>query len=159
MSSLIRRRGRKNWYLQYYVDGKRRVISLDTERRKVALQLKKKFDYEQSVGIRTQTRKTEVAEILTSYLAHYKANVRQTTYSKAKNYLRQLFGECIPALERQGTKNTRIPRKGVSCLEQELVIETFIWLLFRTVPIIVHRSLSHTYVSWYYVVIQSQQAT
>lgn len=98
----LKKRG-SSYYLQYYVNGEQRRVSLNTSSVQIAKEKKRQFESAQLRGddIPLPT-KTPLADIVTAYIDHIKQHKTRSSVSSDLYYLRTTFGPLCPALDRPG---------------------------------------------------------
>jgi hypothetical protein len=94
----LKKRG-KIYYAQYYVGGKERRKSLETENLQIAkAKLRKLEDSLQRGSPAPFPTKTPLPDILEAYAAHVRQNKTEKSAQTDIYYLREVFGEITPAL-------------------------------------------------------------
>jgi integrase len=98
MASLCKRNG--VFYIQWYEGGKQRRRSLATDSPQIAKEKLRRFESAQFTGHDCPLpTKTPIGDIVGAYVEHMKLNRPENSWKKDLGYLRDLFGECCPALQ------------------------------------------------------------
>jgi len=132
MASIIKRR--KVYYLQYYVGGKLKRRSLETDSLKLAKVKVKQFEADRSQGEDNPLpSKTSVVQIVSEYVGYVRLVKTPKSAQTDIYYLRQIFGTICPALEitsrKIGVKAQKRPLKPgqdkrfKSCIEADFFEE------------------------------------
>ena len=96
MASLIKRGNR--YFVRLYVDGKRREIATKTSNKKLAVQIKKQYEYQNAVGVIESKTRTSLTLLLTKFLGHLEITHPRKSFANDRSRLRVLFGQIVPEL-------------------------------------------------------------
>jgi len=100
------------WYLTYYIGASRRVVSLDTDNKKIALEKKRQFESAQLREIDSPLpTRTSVGEVVGKYVDYIRTRKTANSAQKDVYYLRDVFGPICPQLEITSRKVTAACKK------------------------------------------------
>jgi integrase len=124
----LRKRG-STFYMSYYIGGKERRISLDTDSRQLAKERLRQFESAQLRGdLSPLPTQTSIAQIVNAYVSHIRTIKTPKSAQTDTYYLREAFGPVCPALETNSRKPSpkakkRPPKIGQDRRRRALVIE------------------------------------
>jgi integrase len=117
------------WYLTYYANNKKRLVSLETESLQVAKEKRRQFESAQARGSPTSLpSRTPIAEVLSGYVEHIRAIKTAKSAQTDIYYLREMFGPICDGLKitsrKVGPKSRKRPaREGQDRRRRSQVIE------------------------------------
>lgn len=112
----LKRRG-KTYYLRYYLAGKQREKSLDTNSYQVARELQRQYESAEAQGTQNPLPTTsKLADVLQAYTEHVRASKPPKSAQTDIYYLREAFGPICEGLQ---ITSRRPPRRRRTALEAQ----------------------------------------
>jgi len=99
MASIFRRGNSGTWFIKYYVNGQQVYRSLETKNERIALQIKKQVEADETKGILVAPSKILLSDFLEDFCLFLTTIRTAKSYSGDISLLRVFFGPACPSLK------------------------------------------------------------